>query len=40
MGARVLDWMKSNQAFCVGFACGAIFTEILSIIGAYLGGVR
>lgn len=32
MGARILDWMKSNQAFCVGFVIG--------MIGAYLAGVK
>ena len=36
MGARVLDWMKSNQAFCVGFVLGMIFTGILSMVGGWL----
>lgn len=35
MGARILDWMKSNQGFCVGFVLGTIFGCVLGMIGTY-----
>ena len=36
MGARVLDWVKSNQAFCVGFVSGMVFGGFLGMIWGWL----
>jgi hypothetical protein len=36
MGAKIADWIKSNQSFVIGFVSGVIFGGILGIIGAWL----
>lgn len=40
MGAKILYWMKLNQAFVTGFAIGIIAGGFLGMLGAYLAGVR
>jgi len=36
MSARLLDWIKMNQAFVTGFVLGLIAGGVLGMLGAWL----
>lgn len=40
MGARILDWMKSNQAFVIGLVIGTALGGILGNLGWFLQAVK